>query len=111
MVNITMLGNGFNGSSPDQAVRWVLGPGAKGRNSAIGNTVPCMNCRPTASLPVAGLAKMVYPEMTASSANGGVATTKGTIAAAIDDWRRLGLLDLLLNHPGAVVAPSDAGHH
>ena len=70
-----------------------------------------MNCKPTASLPVAGLAKMVYPEMAASSANGGAATTNGTIAAAIDDWRRLGLLDLLLNHPGAVVAPSDAGHH
>ena len=28
----------------------------------------------------------------------------GTIAAAIDDWRRLGLLDLALNHPGV-------GHH
>jgi hypothetical protein len=108
-VNITMLGNGFNGSSPDQAVRWVLGPGAKGRNSAIGNTVPCMNCRPTASLPVAGLAKMVYPETQVAAEHGGAATTNGTIAAAIDDWRRLGLLDLLLNHPGAADSPDDTG--
>ena len=45
-------------------------------------------------------AKMAYPDIVAAAAAGGVATTVGTIAAAIDDWRRLSLLDLLLNHPG-----------
>jgi hypothetical protein len=41
---------------------------------------------------------MAYPDIVADAAAGGAATTAGTIAAAIDDWRRLGLLDLLLNH-------------
>lgn len=91
-VNITMLGNGFNGSSTAQALKWNLGTGGKGRNSAVGNLVPCMNCKPASPA-------MVYPETEAASVNGGAATTNGTIAAAIEDWRKLGLLDLLLNHP------------
>ena len=52
-----------------------------------------MNCEPPIS-------SLLYPDIEATAANGGAATTNGTIAAAIDDWRRLGLLDLLLNHPG-----------
>jgi hypothetical protein len=43
---------------------------------------------------------MAYPDIVAAAAAGGVATTVGTIAAAIDDGRRLGLLDLLLTPPG-----------
>jgi hypothetical protein len=92
-VNITMLGNAFNGSSANQALRWVLGPGGTGRNSAVGNLVPCMNCKNVTDQEVR------YPDVHAMEAYGGAATTNGTISAAIDDWRRLGLLDLLLNHP------------
>ena len=58
---------------------------------------------------MAGLAKMVYPETQVAAEHGGAATTNGTIAAAIDDWRRLGLLDLLLNHPGAADSPDYTG--
>ena len=100
-VNITMLGNAFNGSTSSEALVWNLDAGGKGRNSAIGNVVPCMNCRPA-------LPNLTYPEIEAATTAGGAATTNGTIAAAIGDWRRLGQLDLLLNHPtiGALEASS-----
>jgi hypothetical protein len=96
-VNITMLGNAFNGSSSEQAVTWSLDTGGTGRNSAVGNVVPCMNCKPN-------LPALVYPEMEAAAANGGAMTTNSTIAAAIDDWRKLGALDLVLNHPSVAAA-------
>ena len=83
LVNITMLGNGFNGSSIKQALTWELGAGGRGRNSAVGNLVPCMNCKTP-------LPALLYPDTEAAAASGGAATTNGTIAAAIDDWRRLG---------------------
>eukprot|EP01047_Picozoa_sp_COSAG01_P027037 COSAG01_NODE_1768_length_9274_cov_3.118583_8_plen_1187_part_00 len=95
-VNITLLGNGFNGSSSKEALLWKLDAGGKGRNSAIGNLVPCMNCKPA-------FPALLYPETTAAETKGGAATTNGTISGAIDDWRKLGRLDLLLNHPSAMV--------
>lgn len=92
-----MLGNAFNGSSSRQALRWDLDTGGQGRNSAIGNVVPCMNCKPA-------IPNGTYPELQAVKAAGGAATTNGTIAAALNDWRRLGRLDLLLNHPASPAA-------
>jgi hypothetical protein len=99
-VNITLLANAFNGSSPSEALQWKIGPGASGRNSAVGNLVPCMNCV-AASFPgnASQMERMRLPDITADESHGGAAGTNGTIAAAIDDWRKLGLLDLLLNHP------------
>jgi hypothetical protein len=100
-VNITLLANAFNGSSPLEALQWNIGPGALGRNSAIGNLVPCMGCV-AARFPdgnASQIPRMRLPDVTADESHGGAATTNGTIAAAIDDWRRLGLLDLMLNHP------------
>ena len=100
-MNITLLANAFNGSSPSEALQWKIGPGASGRNSAVGNLVPCMNCI-TDRFPggnASQIPRMRLPDITADDSHGGAATTNGTITAAIDDWRRLGLLDLLLNHP------------
>ena len=100
-MNITLLANAFNGSSPSEALQWDIGPGALGRNSAVGNLVPCMNC--IADRFPGGNAtqmpRMRLPDICADESHGGAATTNATIMAAIDDWRRLGLLDLLLNHP------------
>ena len=100
-VNITLLGNAFNGSSAETAVEWHLDTGGTGRNSAIGNLVPCMNCKNTSTWVDPKTEKVFYPDTEATKTNGGGATTNGTVAAAIDDWRRLGLLDLHLNHPDA----------
>jgi hypothetical protein len=108
-VNITMLGNAFNGSSSAQALTWQLDSGGRGRQSAVGNVVPCMNCklRTTSAGVEIGLPNVTYPEMIADDAFGGEGTTNGTIAAAIGDWRRLGELDLLLNHPEIVAGDGD----
>lgn len=73
-VNITFLGNGFWGSPI-----WNLSSGAIGRNSMFENIF---------AAPGEEVANVIRPEI-----------TNQTVAAALDDFRRLGLLDLQVNHP------------
>jgi hypothetical protein len=91
-VNITMIGNAFWGDNNTAGLSWDLASGGKGRNSAVGNLL----CDYGAGAPAGEQSKM-YTDIVRPA-------TQGTIAAAIDDFRRLGLLDLQLNHPGVALS-------
>lgn len=77
-VNITFFASGFWGSPI-----WNLSSGGNGRNSMYEN----LFASPGEEVP-----NVIRPEI-----------TNQTVAAALDDFRRLGLLDLQLNHPATTV--------
>lgn len=87
-VNITLWANAFWGDN-DTAVTFELGPGGTGRNSLVANNL-------------ANYGKAVEPggqvHRYTETTRGGI--TDGTITGALEDFRRLGALDLRLNHPG-----------
>lgn len=86
-VNITLVGNAFWGDNTS-AVTFKVAAGAAGRVSTVGNLL-------------ADYGTSVEPNgQTARYTDVTVSETNGTIAAALDDFRRLGALDLQLNHPG-----------
>ena len=85
-MKITFIGNAFWGDN-DTAVTFSVAEGAKGRVSTVGNLLADYG---TAVEPAGQTLR--YTETTNSATN-------GTILAALNDFRRLGLLDLALNHP------------
>jgi hypothetical protein len=136
-VNITLLGNAFWGDN-DTALSGKLDKGGAGRNSAVANLLADYGLDHGLDHGLDGLRHGAGDSGDRGSSggrgdrggdgdgnsrgrglgSGGPQTgiygeirnpaTNGTIAAAIDDFRRLGALDLVLNHP-AVVGSDSAG--
>lgn len=86
-MNISIVGNAFWGDT-DAAVTLDLASGAEGRVTAIANLLANYSGGPQ---------NRSLPEQRHAG-------TDGAIAAALLDFRRLGAVDLYLNHPQAIAA-------
>ena len=79
-------------------IRWYARCSSSGRTSAVGNVLAYYG----AAVEPPNQSAM-YPEITHPGTN-------GTIEAALGDFRRLGALDLRVNHP-SLAAPADGDKH
>lgn len=85
--DITVLANAFWGNN-SAALQWRLASGATGHTAAVGNLLADYG---SATEPTGQVLR--YPDTPPTAA------ATASVAAALDDLRRLGRLDLLLNHP------------
>jgi len=89
-VNISLVGSALVGDNATEALTVDLDPKGTAKLSTIGNVLADYG---SAAIP--GGQTVRYPDRTTSATN-------GTTAAALGDFRRLGALDLALNHPGVL---------
>ena len=90
LVNISLVGNAMWGDNATEALTIDLDPKGTASLSTLGNVLADYD---SAVYPPGQTVR--YPDKT-------TAATNGTTAAALGDFRRLGALDLALNHPGVL---------